>query len=152
MPAIVDTYAAFETHVNNKISGFTDKMGGYTEDMNTIVKLLQTLRDDHVAGAVDYATQPTKQALIDKLYEIAPHLLREDQAANGDRYRWSSEQCETLIDNLSHERERIHPLINQVMSQITQSYQERNQVTDIVGEILKEMREAVRAFLNKIGH
>ena len=44
MPAIVDTYAAFEAHVNNKISGFTDKMGGYTEDMNTIVKLLQTFK------------------------------------------------------------------------------------------------------------
>ena len=149
---VLDAFTAFESQAGGKITGFTTQMGKHTEDLDTIVKLLETLRQDSVAGAVDYATEPTKQALIDKLYDIAPHLFREDQETHGDRYRWSKEQCDNLIENLSHEQERIHPLINQMMSKITQVYQERNQVTDILGEILKEMREMVRSFLSRIGH
>ncbi len=150
MTAIVDIHTAYETHSNQSISNLTDEMFAFNQNMNTIVTLLETLRQDNLAGAVDYSMSDTKKALVDKLYAIAPHLLREDQAAHGDRYRWSKEECEILIDNISREPERIQLEINQVMSKITQLYNERNQVTDIVAQILKEMRELIRTFLSRI--
>ncbi len=150
MTAIVDIHTAYETHTNLGISNLTDEMFVFNQNMNTIVTLLETLRQDSLAGAVDYSMSDTKKALVDKLYAIAPHLLREDQAAHGSRYGWSKEECEVLIDNISREPERIQLEINQVMSKITQLYNERNQVTDIVAQILKEMRELVRTFLSRI--
>lgn len=151
MSVLVETYGAFEAFKNQGISASMAEMETLNGNLDTIVQCLIQLKSAAANGAVDFSEDAAKRTLIDKLYEVAPHFLPGDQQGMVDRYRWSKDEAETLIQNLTDEQGRFHPQINLCMSKITQAYQERNQVTDIVGEILKEMREAVRSFLSRIG-
>lgn len=134
-------HSAFERLQYGKIQAQTEKTEAYTQDLKDIVELIQRLHRDQNDAGVDYTQNPEAHDLIDKIRRIAPELMADGQ------YKWDKNEVENLLESLRYEPNRIQQLINQTMNRLTQSFQERNQITQITSDILKAVEEEVRKFI-----
>lgn len=133
---------------NTARAGFDSKIFKHTEENTEIVNKLEILknvisqlRKDEAEGKKhDYSQDEKTRELLKKAREIAPDII-------GQKDSWSREENQAKLENLRTEVTHLTSQLNLPMMLMTQLYQERNRIDEIVAEIVKMYREEMRHFV-----
>jgi len=138
---LISGYDRFETFQTNRITTEIHTQKELTNQLEAIADLQSAFMRDRSQKVIDYSQSPMKE-VVDRVRVVVPYLLKEGV------YQWEdSQKVQELIDELRAQPQQIHPLIEQASTRIHQFFQERNQIADIVGQMLKEIREAILRYL-----
>jgi protein-arginine kinase activator protein McsA len=124
-----DKFYELETNLIFKHTRENDKM---VDELELIKNLLASINNDRKKSqSINYSLDSEKKALVDKIREINSNLIE------ADCYAWKNEHIDALVENLNNHSKHIVTLLNPNMMNITQLFQDRNKITEIVADMLK---------------
>jgi hypothetical protein len=134
--------AAYRRH-DKLIFEHTAENEKIVDEMEHIKNLLASVNKDRRKNqAIDYgSTDPAKKELVDTVKKINPNLIAEGC------YSWKEEEIDRLVENLNNHTKHLTTVLNPKMMYITQLFQDRNRITEIIGEIVKMYREESTAIV-----
>lgn len=131
-----DAHNRFYDLQSNLIFKHTDENNKMIDELDCIKNLLASVNNDRKKSqSIDYSLDQEKKALVDKVREINSNLIEQDC------YSWKNEHIDALIENLNNHSKHVVTLLNPNMMNITQLFQDRNRITEIIGEIVRMYRE-----------
>ncbi len=128
---------------------YDEKIFEHTEENDRLMEKLDILKDaismlnkdKEQLAKIDYTKDPEKRKIIDKVREIAP------QSIDGNLYSFKKEQVESYLENLRTHASQFTSRLNLPMMMMTQLFQERNRIEEIVGEITKMYRQEMEHYV-----
>lgn len=107
-----------------------------TEKLEIIKDLLAALnRDRDVNKAINWEGNPEMMGLVDSVRKVSPNTI------DPGKYSWQPEEIDRIIESINTEATTLSSKINPKTMLLTQSFQERNEITKIVADMIKEIRD-----------
>lgn len=128
-----EAYLPLEQHNYSKINSQTDQLDKQQKEIRTIAKLMNVAQKNRTDKGLDLSSDEMKP-LVDEVRKITEGVIEE----NCYKYE-SSDKVDALLDSLRRDTEGRHPLMQQIMTRVTQFLQEVNQYADITAESIKTM-------------
>lgn len=138
----LDAHTLVYDHQDKLILKKTSDNDKIVDELDQIKNLLASVNKDRRKNqSVDYSADDHKKNMVNCIRGINPNLIAEGC------YSWKEEEIDRLVENLNNHSKHLMTVLNPKMMEITQLFQDRNRMTEIIGEIVKMYREESTAIV-----
>jgi hypothetical protein len=135
---------SYFTHSDHQIFEHTNKNDAIVNQLRTIKDAIVSLNNDRKATQkIDYSKNWEKRDLIDKVREINPNLV------SPNCYAWKEGEIDAFIDSLNNEAKLLTNDMNIKTMNITQLFQDRNKIVEILAKIIETYDEESKHYVRR---